>query len=92
MPRRIFPTRKPGITDRKAAFWRGDTAEKVLAERVAATPTPRRRRASTPRGSGPTSDPAAQIRRLERAIPRRKTQEARDRLQARIDSLRKELA
>lgn len=110
MARRIVPARGAGL-NKQAPFWKGDTAEKIIAARRAerAAEVEARRVARASRGGrgtrgrtstkGPASSagvgapaPAARrLRRLERALGRRKTLAARQRVQARIDALRKEL-
>lgn len=95
---RLAPKPVNGLVDSDAPYWRGDTAERVLEERLASRPQkvhkgPKSRhissrtRTSSPQGK----DPLRELRRLERALPRRKTLAARQRLQMRIDQLRKEL-
>lgn len=102
MARRIVPARGAGL-NKQAPFWKGDTAEKIIAarraERAAEVEARRVARASkrgkrvrrrTIRGV-PTVASSKRLRRLERALGRRKTLAARQRVQARIDALRKEL-
>jgi hypothetical protein len=87
--RRIFTPRPAGIPDRKdGAYWRGERAEAIVSVRAAeraATKTVRRTR------SGAASKPSRTLRRLERALKRRKTLAARLRLKRRIKLLRAEL-
>lgn len=94
---RLAPEPVNGLVDSDAPFWRGDTAERVLEERLASRPqkvhkgSKSRRRSSRTSSSPGEKDPLRELRRLERVLPRRKTLAARQRLQMRIDQLRKEL-
>ena len=96
---RLVPRPENGLVDPDAPFWRGDTAERVLKQRLEearAKSLNRRKGPKSARRSARASSPGEkdlrrELRRLERALPRRKTLAARQRLQMRIDQLRKEL-
>jgi hypothetical protein len=99
---RLSPRRSPGIAPRsEAPFWQGRRAEHVVAERTAVARAEKEQKAAeraakrgakgsrTPRSRERT--PSQQLRRLERALGRRKTLVARQRVQAQIDQLKREL-
>lgn len=99
--RRLSPTRAPGIaTQSDAPFWQGRRAEHVVAERVEAAQAEKAQklaeRAARRNTKGPRAKrertPHQQLRRLERALLRRKTLDGRQRVQAQIDQLKRELA
>lgn len=84
-----LPDRPPGIPKRSAApFWRGERAEAIVAARRETYLAKARR----PRGtrSVGTKTPQQELRRLERALARRKTLAARLRIQQRIRQLKRE--
>ncbi len=99
---RIITPRKAGL-DKRAPFWRGATAEKLVEERrvtreaeklakklaKAGARKPRKERRTTP-GVGPsmrTKTPEQQLRRLERSLTKRKTVAGRESVAARIREL-----
>lgn len=87
----IVPTKnfKSGITSFDAPFWRGDTAEALIAWRKKIKASMKKgRRASTPRSK---DDPQRTLRRLERALDRRKTEECRTRIRGQIEELQLKL-
>lgn len=86
--RRIFKPRQTGL-DETAPFWRGERAEAIVAARIASYPPRKVRSAGT--ASIKSRSPSAEIRRLERALARRKTADARARLAQRIDALKRGL-
>jgi hypothetical protein len=98
--RRIVSPRTPGLAIPDAPFWRGETAEAIVdarrvayAEEKAAKASARRRKggvaARSPRHTG--DKPSRELSRLIRALKRRKTLAARQRVQARIDELQRQL-
>jgi hypothetical protein len=92
--KRIAPKTVNGSIDRSAPFWRGDTAERILEQRlIERANNPRgRRRSSGPRTPRTPSDERTRtLKRLERALIRRKTLAARQRVEQRIKDLRHEL-
>jgi len=87
LKKRVAPQLTHGSLNREAPFWKGETAEERLKNRPKKTPKARRR--SIP---GKKATPAhRELKRLERALPRRKTLVARQRLEQRIADLKKEL-
>lgn len=85
---------KPGIqrlpNGKRAPYWRGARAELIVGERIAqyaAAKKSRKRGSGSPR----TRTPSQQLRRLERALGKRKTLAARQRIAAQIRQLRIEL-
>lgn len=85
-----------------APFWKGQRAEIIVAARVeayaeekAAKRAARRTTPSARSSRNPNEGPATfvpkELRRLERALMRRKTLAARQRVRARIDALKREL-
>lgn len=103
---RLIKPRKPGI-DKSAPFYRGETAEKVVADRVAAreaealakqasrparktktrTDRPERRRI-TGDASMRVKTPEQRLKRLERALTRRKTVAGRESVAKKIRELK----
>jgi hypothetical protein len=84
------------VLDRSAPYWRGERAEDIVKARVEErkqAKTTRRRSGSQPRGrrSSSPASPNKELRRLERALKRRKTLAARQRVSARIKQLKQEL-
>ena len=91
-PRRVFPKRVHGSLDEDAPFWKGETAEKRMAGRIARRASEsRKKRKRGGRTSGGASDDVKTLRRLERALSRRKTKEAQLRVAARIKELKAKL-
>lgn len=97
--RRIV-SQHPKVLDRTAPFWRGETAEHIIADRVRTYEAERatRRAVHSNRSRPKAGSNAASatlvpktLRRLEWALTRRKTLAARQRVQARIDQLKQEL-
>lgn len=84
-----------------APFWRGERAETIVGRRVkayaaekAAKREARSSRSDVDAGVGRSRQPrtaTSQLRRLERALARRKTLEARQRIKQQIAQLRAEL-
>jgi len=87
VPKRFFGS---GITSFDAPFWRGDTAEALVAFRKRKRAEEKMSRRSTGWARAPES-PERRLRRLERALPKRKLPETRARLQAEIETLSKQL-
>lgn len=88
---RVFTPRQPGIPKKsKAPFWRGKTAEALVTKRAAQNLAEKAARRKNPSARGPLPL-NRQLSRLRRALPRRKTLEARVRIQARIDEILKEM-
>lgn len=85
---RLFPARSGGLHKELGRYWQGQRAEAIVEARAAERQRSRRKPRS---GSTPTQSPQRELRRLERALARRKTLAARQRVQQRIDVLRKEL-
>lgn len=97
---RVVPTQHRRGLDFTAPFWHGATAQRIVSKRlkayVAAKEAKRVARSSRPGGSAVRLTTAAtlvpkQLRRLERALQRRKTLAARQRIAARIKVLKAEL-
>jgi hypothetical protein len=89
----IRPTK---VLDRSAPYWKGERAEAIVTARAVARAAEKAtRQASRPaRSSGMSSrtrTPNAQLRRLERALKRRKTLAAQERVKAQIKQLKREL-
>jgi hypothetical protein len=97
---RIFTPAPAGIPEKSdAPFWRGERCEHHVAARHAAETERRERKAAekeakrgTPRGERRQRSPNAQLRRLERALGRRKTLAAQQRIQQQIKQLREQLS
>lgn len=102
---RVVKLRKPGLSP-DAPFWQGKTAERIVAKRLKenlkekeakrlARAAARVARSSSPTTRKGNTAPATlvpkELRRLERALTRRKTLAARQRVSARIAELKKEL-
>lgn len=92
--KRVTPARSAGVINPRAPFWSGITAETILEarrqqyEREAEEKRSRRRGAKTARAP---HSPSRELSRLKRALTKRKTLEARIRVQQRIDQLELEL-
>ena len=89
---RVFPERVAGLNKHAGVFWRGERCETIVATRIAAYPPKRRKGGALPRSpheAGGTSHKL--LRRLQRALRRRKTLAGQQRVQSRIDALLKEL-
>lgn len=87
----IYVPPKPGINPRVGAYWSGVRAETIVQAR--ADERARSRRLPRHGGGGPRKprSPHAEMRRLERALVRRRTLAGRASVQARIDQLTKEM-
>lgn len=83
---RILLSRPTGLEE-AAPFWRGARAETIVAARVASYP----KRAARGTGTARQRSPNAELRRLERALARRKTLAAQQRIQQQIAALRAQL-
>lgn len=92
-PQRIFRPRKPGITAGVGKYYDGARAEKVVRTRAEETAAAKAARKST-RGTRPPRirTPSQQLKRLERALVKRKTETARARIRAQIAKLQDELS
>ena len=90
MKRIVFP-RRAGITKSKGVYYQGVRCEALVAARVAEYPARSKRGAGNAGTPRKPRSPSAQLRRLERALARRKTLAARQRVQSQIDLLRREL-
>ena len=87
-PNRIVRSRTAGI-DRKGKYQHGARAKHIVIERVANYPKRKTRAAGgTPR----VRTPSQIIRRLERALAKRKTETARARIRAQIAELQSQLS
>ena len=89
----IRPTK---VLDRSAPYWKGERAENIVTDRaVVRAAVKATRRALKPASRSGTSSrqrsPNAQLRRLERALKRRKTLAAQERVKAQIKQLKQEL-
>jgi hypothetical protein len=91
-PRRIIERRKPGITDDRGAYYHGAHAGKIVRERARQLAEEKARKKAS-RGTRPPKvrSPHSQLKRLERALTKRKTLAARVRVQSQIDVLKHEL-
>jgi hypothetical protein len=91
----IVTTRLPGLTA-GGRFWSGERAEHLSYARALtkAFNDKRRPRRAAPEGGGPRPraprSPNAELRRLERALARRKTLAAQQRCRQRIAALKRE--
>lgn len=91
-PRKIVSPHFNGMSDDEAPFWKGDTAEKVLAHRLQERAKQEKEKARRGgRRSAESTPDHKTLRRLERSLPKRKTLEARQRIEQRIAQLKKEL-
>lgn len=85
---------QPGIqrlpTGKRAPYWKGARAELIVAERVKRYAA---EKAAKKKGTGPRRErtPHQQLRRLERALAKRKTLAARQRIAQQIKQLKKEI-
>lgn len=95
--KKVVPVSKGGIVDEDAPFWKGDTADRIIAKRVkdnaekAKHKRTRSRRSKNRPAENRQDEGLRTLRRLERVLPKRKTLAARQRIQQRIDALTKEL-
>ena len=82
----VSPRRKPGI-DKSAPFWKGERAEHIVDKRVAIYRAEQAKRAAK---KGPRREltPTRRLRRLERALKRRKTLAARQRIAQQIAQIK----
>lgn len=90
--KRLVPKRGPGLIDKSAPYWKGERAESIVSAR--AIENSERKRSRRAGGSGQPRKPRsphAELRRLERALARRKTLAAQQRIQAQIKQMKKEL-
>lgn len=79
---------RSGITSFDAPFWRGDSAEALIAYRKAQRAASRKTRGRRgPRSTIVDNPDLKTLKRLRRALVRRKTEVARQRVQARIIEL-----
>jgi hypothetical protein len=89
---RLVQRRKAGLNPRVGVFWHGERCEKVVADRVAGYPTKAARRQRNGRSAPKAGVPSSKLlRRLYRALKRRKTLAGQQSVQRRIDALEKEL-
>jgi len=102
---RLVPRHPSGIANESAPFWRGVRCEQVVSARVIGyneekeqRALKRRSRRAAGSGGGPTGSstrkprsPFAEIRRLERALARRKTLAAQQRVAQQIAVLKRQL-
>lgn len=91
MARRIILPRKRGLHKKLGGFWKGERCGKIVRRRIKALIAEREARHAAK--GGRTRSPRAttkqtELRRLQRALARRKTLAARQRIQQRIDALR----
>jgi hypothetical protein len=98
-PRRIVSTRSAGLVNAHAPFWKGQRAETIVSARHAtiaaekeAKRLARAAKKRTPRDASGKRirTPNAQLRRLERALDRRKTLAGRQSVQQQIKALKRE--
>lgn len=90
-PSKIVAPHLNGMSDEEAPFWKGDTAEKVLAHRLKDREKQKKTRKGGRRSAAESTPDHKTLRRLERSLPKRKTLEARQRIEQRIAQLKKEL-
>lgn len=96
---KLFTPHRPGINKRLSAYRRGERCEAIVAARVSQRQAEREAKRRSKRTGGQRSrsgrpvprSPSAELRRLERALARRKTLEAKQRLQQRIKDLKRKL-
>lgn len=86
-PTRIVRPRAAGI-DRKGKYQLGARVKSIVAERVANYPKRKTRAA----GPAKVRTPSQIIRRLERALAKRKTETARARIRAQIAEMQAQLS
>lgn len=87
MARQIYFPRKRGLHKKLGGFWRGERCEVIVQERIEQQARERAARRGTTRQRS-SSPGSSELRRLQRALGRRKTLAARQRIQRRIDALR----
>jgi hypothetical protein len=86
-PERLVPLRPAGISATSTApFWRGARCEDVVQKRTAARVSAQAERKASGKPAKPRT-PAQQLARLRRALPKRKTLAARERIAAQIKAL-----
>ena len=91
-PSRVFTPRPAGIPKKsKAPFWRGERAEDIVQARKIQYDLERANRPARGQRSTRTYTPTQRLRRLERALKKRKTLAAQQRIQAEITTLRRDL-
>jgi hypothetical protein len=90
MARRIVLPRKRGLHKKLGGYWKGERCEKIVRRRIKAMAAEREARAAAKggRSRSRSTSKSSELRRLERALGRRKTLAARQRIQQRIDALR----
>ena len=91
-PTRIVPRRAAGITDGRGAYYSGARAGKIVRKRARQLAAEKAAKRAT-RGTRPPKvrSPHSQLKRLERALVKRKTLAARERIKLQIAALRHEL-
>ena len=91
-PQRILKPRQPGITEGQGKYYHGIRVDQIVRKRAEEVAAAKAARKST-RGTRPPKvrSPSQQLRRLERALPKRKTETARARIRAQIAKLKDEL-
>jgi predicted nucleic acid-binding protein len=86
--KRVWIQRKPGIS-KSAPYWRGERAEQIIDKRVALYKLERgKRRSRKGKGLPRPKTLSQRLRRLERALLRRKTLAARQRIAQQIAQLK----
>jgi len=93
MIRRIV-TQPTKILDKtRGAYWRGERCEDIVAQRIAQRAAEKASRRSSRRGNDVSvKTPEQQLRRLERALKKRKTETGRISVKNRIKELKREMA
>jgi hypothetical protein len=87
----VSPSRKAGI-NKSAPYWKGERAEQIIDKRVALYRAEKdKRRSRKGKGLPRPKTPSQRLRRLERALLRRKTLAARQRIAQQIAQLKAEL-
>lgn len=91
-PQRIVVRREAGITDDRGAYYRGVRAGKIVRKRAKDLAAQKAAKRAT-RGTRPPKvrSPQSQLKRLERALSKRKTLVARERIRLQIAALKHEL-
>lgn len=94
-PRRIVEAPAPGLTKADGAYWAGARAEDRVVARVRAKAeakaAKKSARATRAPGERRARTPQAELRRLERALKRRKTLAAQQRVRQQIEQLKRSL-
>lgn len=87
MARRIVNPRKRGLHKKLGGFWRGERCEVIVKRRIKQMQVEREARLASKGKRQRATSGSSELRRLQRALGRRKTLAARQRIQRRIDAL-----